>query len=482
MSSGQTVGYHVGHEEACKSNETRLLFVTAGMLRKYVSGALRQLRIIGQSSSGYRLNEEVAESQKLRSIFPYDFVLVDEVHERTMDCDMALLLLKCLAVKMTTAAIRARMQLPLFRIVVMSATISANDFSTFLSGESLNIFEAEHSAWMDRTCLLQVKGTLQAASQGGTLPSSTKAGLDLTTAEMQGDEMSERECLIRRARSLVTPMNELARLWKTRRTKDLVAVFQEQHLSMPSRPLCKVQHWRHISGTARVRANCVEVARRTNFPVEELFWDDIVDLARASMTASAADLLDIASPTLLRYMGIDPEGGEVLQMAAQQGPMEEQKPRASLNREGAFHYLSPWHSDAGTELNDDDEMIAGGDNFCSEEPRLNYWCVESAARLLLLIHVQCLLRNASQPGVLVFLPGEFVDFSQLEGTRLRAVVFSVHWFSHNKEGAQKVFRLLWTEENFVVTVLPSLLALQGNLRYHAWNRRWTKRKLTLLWL
>ncbi|CDJ27565.1 uncharacterized protein EMH_0088900 [Eimeria mitis] len=374
---GQTVGYHVGHEEACKSDETRLLFVTAGMLRKYVTGALRQLHMIGQTScSGGSTNEEVVSGHKLRSIFPYDFVLVDEVHERTIDCDMALLLLKCLAVRMTVAAVRAQMELPAFRIVVMSATISANDFSTFLAGERLNIFQAEHAAWMEKTCLLRVKGALQVARLNAAHSASPKAPAGLTAAEKQLYEIRERERLIRWARSLVTPLNELACLWRTRRSKDLAAVFQEQHLSMPSRASCKRQHWRQISGTARARGNCVEVARHTNFPVEELFWDDIVDLARFSMTATAADLLDIASPTLLRYMGIDPDSGGILSTVAQQGATDERKALTSLSRRSTFHHDSPCDGDAGTDLDEEGEVPSRGDEFCFEKPRLNYWCVE----------------------------------------------------------------------------------------------------------
>ncbi|OEH74835.1 hypothetical protein cyc_06768 [Cyclospora cayetanensis] len=400
---GQTVGYHVGHEEPCKSEATRLMFVTAGMLRKYVTRALRHLHIIGKkpqcrlecSSDGVSSMMHTS----FRSSFPYDFVLVDEVHERTVDCDMSLLLLKCLAVKVTAAASVARAPLPVFRIVVMSATISAHDFATFLAGESLNMFEAEHAAWTDQTLLLRIRGTLMKSQ----LPHLPNKGLN-----DQRCELGRRERLIGLARNLSSPLNELVHLWKNRRSRELVNVFKDQQRSMKLRGACGMLQWRHVSGSARVNANCVEVARRTNFPVEELFWEDLCDLASASLASAAADLLSLAaSPTLLRCLGIDPDTGCPFTPAGDvpRSFLHACKPQIYPQTGSAEDPAEPYQGEGASWLESEYDTMPSRNDYCFEKPRLNFSCLEKASRLLMLIHVQCLLRNAPQLGVLVFLPG-----------------------------------------------------------------------------
>ncbi|KAL8275777.1 hypothetical protein Esti_000340 [Eimeria stiedai] len=320
---GQAVGYHLGHEDACRSADTRLLFVTAGMLRKYITGALRKLHVLGQTDVGCSSSNMSVGSlpqDRLRSIFPYDFVLVDEVHERTVDCDMALLLLKCLAVKLTTAAAR-EVQLPLFRIVVMSATISASDFATFLSGESLNIFEAEHAAWTDQTRLLRLRGNLENSQQLSADISHVTLTCSQTVseAELQRSALRKRNSLLSWAKNLSVLLNELTRLWKSRRSRDLLRVLREQESSLASGGRSGERQWVRISDSASVRGNCVEVARQTNFPVEELFWEDLRGLAAAPFACPASQLLDVASPALLRFMGIDPADGEPFALQTSHG-------------------------------------------------------------------------------------------------------------------------------------------------------------------
>ncbi|KAL8454910.1 hypothetical protein Emag_001276 [Eimeria magna] len=357
---GKTVGYHLGHEDPCRSSDTRLLFVTAGMLRKYTTGALRKLHVLGQTDFGCSFSSTSAgplPQNRLWSIFPYDFVLVDEVHERSVDCDMALLLLKCLAVKLTTAAAR-EVQLPLFRIVVMSATISANDFATFLSGESLNLFEAEHAAWTDQTRLLRLRGDLQRAEflTTGFLPVTTPRNLTLSEAELQRSGMRKRSSLLSWAKNLSVLLNELTRLWKSRRSKDLLSVLREQQSSLAPKKLL----WLRISDSTSVRGNCVEVARQTNFPVEELFWEDLRDLAAAPFTCPASQLMDVASPALLRFMGIGPVDGEPFALGTSYGL--QRKPEilrmaralAEAKRQAMISLRSPTESssyDAGTKPN-----------------------------------------------------------------------------------------------------------------------------------
>lgn len=389
------------------------MFVTAGMLRKYVTGALRHLHILGQEGNDCGTGNEGVEPLaygSFRSVFPYDFVLVDEVHERTVDCDMALLLLKCLAVKITAAAV-GRIQLPIFRIVVMSATISASDFAAFLAGESLNMFQAEQAAWRDQTLLLRVKGDLQGAQHVRDLiMRSAASGTEgLSDVLMHQCALRKRERLIRWAKALSTSLNELAHLWKNRRSRDMLAVFREQQASMTLSGSPGRQQWRKISGTAYVKGNCVEVARQTNFPVEELFWDDLRDLATMPLTSNSAQLLDVASPALLRLMGIESVAGDSPPFSAsggmQYGATDERKTQAAIASDRTGSSGAHWQEDNSFQWEDDEYQLTSRADYCFDKPRLDHACVEGAARMLLLIHTQCLLRNVPQCGVLVFLPG-----------------------------------------------------------------------------
>ncbi|KAL8439933.1 hypothetical protein Efla_004858 [Eimeria flavescens] len=410
-SLGNVVGYHIGHEDACKSDDTRLLFVTAGMLRKYVTGALRKLHVLGQQDTGSRSDSRsigTCSGDRLRWIFPYDFVLVDEVHERSVDCDMALLLLKCLAVKMTAAA-ASGVRLPLFRIVVMSATISSSDFATFLAGESLNVFEAEHAAWIDQTRLFRLRGELLETQLMPAVLDSSASNTEFPS-EVECQQIEARKCdsLLCWARSLSVCFNELALLWKSRRSRALLRVLRDQHSSMATKRLSRSQ-WKRVSDTSLVRGNCLEVARRTNFPVEELFWEDLRDLATASLTASASQLLEVASPTLSRFMGLEsveealpPSQGPC---AGEHNAADESKILGELSVACRNCPTARWEEDSSTWPDDGFQDLNRGE-YSLGNPKLRPQDIVDAARLLVLIHIQSLRRNAPQRGVLVFLPGK----------------------------------------------------------------------------
>lgn len=404
------MGYHVGHEDPCKSDATRLLFVTAGMLRKYVTGALRQLHLFEHTDRGIRESTPTAiHYASIRSAFPYDFVLVDEVHERSVDCDMALLLLKYLAVRVTTAAL-GKAQLPIFRIVVMSATISSNEFARFLGGESLNMFEAEHAVWEDQTFLLRIKEALEEvkhlrASLADSMVSCEDEPLKL---EMHQQNLHQRERVIHRAKELSSSLNRLINLWKYRRSRGLLAMFRDQQASMNSRDFRARQQWKRISGSAVFKGNCVNVSDQTQYPVEELFWDDLGDLALAPFTCSATLLLDIASPTLLRFMGIQSNDYNPVSTSlgdSQHEVVREGKPLANIATGSDYNVDEPSEEDSYAQWEDDGSQEDSRLTYCLHKPRLNCWALERAARLLLLIHTQALRRNAPQKGALVFLPG-----------------------------------------------------------------------------
>ncbi|MFC6645844.1 ATP-dependent helicase HrpB [Granulicella cerasi] len=91
---GETVGYQVRFEERV-SAKTRLRFVTEGIL-----------------------NRRLLSDPELRGV---DVVVLDEFHERHLETDLALALLK-----------RLQQRRPSLRIVVMSATLDAAPVATFL--------------------------------------------------------------------------------------------------------------------------------------------------------------------------------------------------------------------------------------------------------------------------------------------------------------------------------------------------------------
>ncbi|ELR25721.1 helicase conserved Cterminal domain containing protein [Acanthamoeba castellanii str. Neff] len=96
---GNTVGYQIRLESA-KSKNTRLLFCTTGILLRRLTG-----------SSG--------EDKELRGI---SHIIVDEVHERNLDSDFLLIVLKEL--------VRARKDI---KVILMSATLDADLFAHYFA-------------------------------------------------------------------------------------------------------------------------------------------------------------------------------------------------------------------------------------------------------------------------------------------------------------------------------------------------------------
>ena len=91
------VGYHIGQQRV--GSQCELLFVTAGIL-------LEQLRTGG-----------------LEALTPNQVVVLDEVHERSMENDLVLCSLK----KLLQAGHR-------IRVVLMSATLDAKRYADYFEG------------------------------------------------------------------------------------------------------------------------------------------------------------------------------------------------------------------------------------------------------------------------------------------------------------------------------------------------------------
>ncbi|KAL8429850.1 hypothetical protein ACSSS7_006298 [Eimeria intestinalis] len=201
------------------------------------------------------------------------------------------------------------------------------------------------------------------------------------------------------------------RMWRPQHhARDPLNVLREQQSSLLSDGRSKKLHWVRISDSASVRGNCVQIARQTNFPVEELFWEDLRDLAKAPLKCPASQLLDLASPALLRFMGIDPVDGEPFTLETSGGLQREVRGERSFSPDSTASTPdtfiaqgeegSPRGADEGLQ-----DVNEGGNSL--DAPKLMQEDLEDAARLILLIHAQSLGRNVSQRGVLVFLPGWF---------------------------------------------------------------------------
>ena len=97
---GGTVGYHIGLE-AKQSHQTQILFVTTGIMLNYLV------------HNPFMLS-------KIR------YIVLDEVHERDLDLDFILMLMKCLLCRFKH-----------IKLIVMSATINAELFSHYFSCEEI---------------------------------------------------------------------------------------------------------------------------------------------------------------------------------------------------------------------------------------------------------------------------------------------------------------------------------------------------------
>ncbi|KAI4163489.1 MAG: hypothetical protein LQ342_002996 [Letrouitia transgressa] len=104
---GEEIGYAIRGESRQKSGVTKITFVTTGVL-------LRRI----QTSDG-------SQEASVAALADVSHVVVDEVHERTLDSDFLLILLKDILGKRSD-----------FKVILMSATLDANVFETYFNGTS----------------------------------------------------------------------------------------------------------------------------------------------------------------------------------------------------------------------------------------------------------------------------------------------------------------------------------------------------------
>ncbi|KAL9610490.1 MAG: hypothetical protein Q9167_004799 [Letrouitia subvulpina] len=104
---GDEVGYTIRGESRQKSGVTKITFVTTGVL-------LRRLQTSG-----------VSKEALVAAVADVSHVIVDEVHERSLDSDFLLILLKDILGKRSD-----------FKVILMSATLDADIFETYFNGNS----------------------------------------------------------------------------------------------------------------------------------------------------------------------------------------------------------------------------------------------------------------------------------------------------------------------------------------------------------
>lgn len=113
---GGEVGYAI-RGESRQSRDTRITFVTTGVL-------LRRLQ-----TSGGRVDDVVA------SLADVSHIIIDEVHERSLDTDFLLNLLREVMIK----------KKDMLKLVLMSATLDAATFKTYFETEGLSVGAVEIS-------------------------------------------------------------------------------------------------------------------------------------------------------------------------------------------------------------------------------------------------------------------------------------------------------------------------------------------------
>lgn len=436
------MGYHVGQEDALKNRSTRLLFVTAGMLRKYAGGALRELRRVSHSSSGRAW---------WRELFPYDFVIVDEVHERSVDCDMALLLVKALMAALTDARNQAgllqqrrnscgnesrregeaagEMKLPLFRLIVMSATIRAQDFAVYLSSGSLNRFLRERDVWEERSALLDIQNSTHELSR-------RHAALMAERERARADQdifrslrrLEEDEPKLAKWTEEVVELGEQGGRW-AKRCAQALSDRAEKGVSGSAVFSAREKQLAPLESAAEAsldREVTVQVAGEVIHEVEDLFLEDIQRLARVPFErdAAAAEAVKQWLPVAARVIGLDgPFGGGAKRegressssTAAQRDPPSQIRRTSSPPRDANGEEENgnegngdeaEGGQDAGSDDNEEDASSDDGD-FDAKRASLDDCNLELAAQILVKIHLAARRRGPHmQPAALVFLPGE----------------------------------------------------------------------------
>ena len=111
---GDEVGYAIRGESKRKPGATKITFVTTGVL-------LRRLQTSGNS-----------QDDMVAGLADISHVLIDELHDRSMDADLLLVLLKTLLP-----------QLPHLKVILMSATLDATIFEKYFQPMSVGKVEIE---------------------------------------------------------------------------------------------------------------------------------------------------------------------------------------------------------------------------------------------------------------------------------------------------------------------------------------------------
>jgi hypothetical protein len=129
---GRSVGYNIRLEKR-ESRDTRLLFVTTGVLLRRLEGdgaaaAGGSANGSGSGSGGFgsshhSKSSSASSSLNSKGLAGVSHVIVDEVHERSEDSDFLLMVLRDLLPHH-----------PKLRVVLMSATMNAALFSTYFGG------------------------------------------------------------------------------------------------------------------------------------------------------------------------------------------------------------------------------------------------------------------------------------------------------------------------------------------------------------
>jgi HrpA-like RNA helicase len=106
---GGTVGYHVGMQ-VVKSAKTKITFMTTGIFL---------MRLVNDPDS----------------LKAYTHLIMDEVHERDLDIDFSMVVIKHLLAKPESEGLK-------FKLVLMSATFNTELFSNYFSSNSISQVES----------------------------------------------------------------------------------------------------------------------------------------------------------------------------------------------------------------------------------------------------------------------------------------------------------------------------------------------------
>lgn len=110
---GQTVGYHVGMKRKKTKGVTKVTFMTTGIFL---------MRLVNNPES----------------LKTYTHIIMDEVHERDLDIDFSLVVVKHLLSKQDSDGMK-------FKLILMSATFNTDLFANYFAQSSIETVEAVKS-------------------------------------------------------------------------------------------------------------------------------------------------------------------------------------------------------------------------------------------------------------------------------------------------------------------------------------------------